>query len=118
MLVIPVKIYYNADIRAFTRGYEAGDTLALVFDDVADLLYVPTMGIDDVIRGIREGAFQAFNGALHSDDMSVPLYRRMVLRYRDGDIRSMSVGDVIVISDKAWAVAPNGWDVVTLKAHF
>jgi hypothetical protein len=35
------------------------------------------------------------------------------LKYRLAGHRSLSVGDVVVIGETAWACAPSGWDLLT-----
>lgn len=37
------------------------------------------------------------------------------LEYRNCGLRSLSVGDVIVIGETAWACAPSGWDLLTAE---
>ncbi|GAB4973145.1 hypothetical protein MAHJHV61_39770 [Mycobacterium avium subsp. hominissuis] len=39
------------------------------------------------------------------------------VRYREDRHRSLSVGDVVVLGETAWAVASVGWEQVILKAE-
>jgi hypothetical protein len=37
------------------------------------------------------------------------------LGYRNSGLRSLSVGDVVVIGETAWACAASGWDLLTAE---
>jgi uncharacterized protein YbaR (Trm112 family) len=79
-------------VRLFQR-YEDGDVMHLAFEYVAD------DHVEDAI--LCEEAFRWFN-----IDDELPVARR----YRSAGNRSLSVGDVVVIDGRAWAVGSFGWD--------
>lgn len=80
------------DVRMF-MAYEPGDIMHLAFE------YPHDDHVEDLI--LCEEAFRWFN---IGDKLPV------VRRYRQAGNRSLSVGDVVVIDDRAYAVAPFGWD--------
>ncbi|KMO69838.1 hypothetical protein [Mycolicibacterium chlorophenolicum] len=48
---------------------------------------------------------------LNIDDPDQP----WAIKYRLAAHRSLSVGDVVVIGETAWACAPSGWDLLTAE---
>jgi hypothetical protein len=86
-------------------GYEAGDALVRVFD-----LSVSATGVEaacEVVFAITN----SYPGELFCE----PTYADVVAEYRAAGLRSLSVGDVLIIGDQtgvntAWACAPAGFD--------
>lgn len=59
----------------------------------------------DQIKATLETVFEQLN----IDDPDQP----WAIAYREAGHRSLSVGDVVVIGETAWACAPRGWDLLT-----
>jgi hypothetical protein len=57
------------------------------------------------IKVVLEKVFDQLN----IDDPDKP----WAIAYREASNRSLSVGDVVVIGETAWAVGPRGWDLIT-----
>lgn len=61
----------------------------------------------DHIKAALEKVFEQLN----IDDPT----ESWALKYRLAGQRSLSVGDVVVIGETAWACAPSGWDLITAE---
>ena len=59
------------------------------------------------VKACLETVFEQLN----IDDPDQP----WALKYRLAGHRSLSVGDVVVIGETAWACAPSGWDLLTAE---
>jgi len=59
----------------------------------------------DQVKGALETVFEQLN----IPDPDQP----WAIAYRQAGHRSLSVGDVVVIGETAWACAPSGWDLLT-----
>jgi hypothetical protein len=81
-------------LRSF-QSYQAGDVMREAFTYVDD---APEPA-DDVVR---ERAFRWFNIGENV----------IARRYRDAGNRSLSVGDVVVIDGRAYAVGSFGWNLL------
>ena len=99
-----VTIYHNTDRYSFC-GYQDGHRLVRVFD-------YPTALTDPA--AICSHAFVVFNApeeVLEIDDFFT------AATYRDRGLRSLSVGDVVVVGETAWACERIGWRSVRLTAE-
>lgn len=101
-----VRIMHNVERDENTRfvgmlnGYQPGhDMLEVFVYDVDDVDYHP------------EHAFEIFNQDV---DWLDGRDRELAKAYRDKNLRSLSVGDVVVVDDVAHAVEHSGWKKVTL----
>jgi hypothetical protein len=86
-------------------GYEAGDALVRVFD-----LSVSATGVQAACEVVF-AVTNSYPGELFCE----PTYADVVAEYRAAGLRSLSVGDVLIIGDQmgvntAWACAPAGFD--------
>ena len=86
-------------------GYEAGDALVRVFD-----LSVSATGVEAACEVVF-AVTNSYPGELFCE----PTYADVVAEYRAAGLRSLSVGDVLIIGDQtgvntAWACAPAGFD--------
>jgi hypothetical protein len=59
------------------------------------------------VKAALETVFEQLN----IDDPDQP----WALKYRLAGHRSLSVGDVVVIGETAWACAPSGWELLTAE---
>jgi len=99
-----VTVLHNSGRGRFF-GYEAGDTLVRVFD-----LSVSASGVEAAAEVVFAVA-NSYPGELFCE----PAYAGVVAAYRAAGLRSLSVGDVLIIADHtgvktAWACAPAGFD--------
>jgi hypothetical protein len=86
-------------------GYEEGDALVRVFD-----LSVSASGVEAAAEVVF-AVTNSYPGELFCE----PSYADVVAEYRAAGLRSLSVGDVLIIADHtgvktAWACAPAGFD--------
>jgi hypothetical protein len=86
-------------------GYEAGDALVRVFD-----LSVSASGVEAACEVVF-----AITNSYPCELFCEPTYADVVAKYRAAGLRSLSVGDVLIIGDQtgvntAWACAPAGFD--------
>ncbi len=86
-------------------GYEAGDALVRVFD-----LSVSATGVEAACEVVF-----AVTNSYPGERFCEPTYADVVAEYRAAGLRSLSVGDVLIIADQtgvntAWACAPAGFD--------
>jgi hypothetical protein len=86
-------------------GYEAGDALVRVFD-----LSVSATGVQAACEVVF-AVTNSYPGELFCEST----YADVVAEYRAAGLRSLSVGDVLIIGDQmgvntAWACAPAGFD--------
>jgi hypothetical protein len=86
-------------------GYEAGDALVRVFD-----LSVSAIGVEAACEVVF-AVTNSYAGELFCE----PTYADVVAAYRAAGLRSLSVGDVLIIADQtgvnsAWACAPAGFN--------
>jgi hypothetical protein len=86
-------------------GYEAGDALVRVFD-----LSVSALGVEAACEVVF-----AVTNSYPGERFCEPTYADVVAEYRAAGLRSLSVGDVLIIADQmgvntAWACAPAGFD--------
>ena len=99
-----VTVLHNSDRGRFF-GYEEGDALVRVFD-----LSVSASGVEAACEVVFAVA-NSYPGELFCD----ATYADIVAEYRAAGLRSLSVGDVLIIADDtgvktAWACAPAGFD--------
>ncbi len=98
-----VSVLHNTGFGSFF-GYEDGDPLVRVFDLRVEAEQ-PTAAAE-VVFAIAN----SYPGELVCD----PRYAEEVAAYRAAGLRSLSVGDVVVVRDDAgdetsWACLPTGW---------
>ncbi|QXN74357.1 hypothetical protein SEA_CAFASSO_142 [Gordonia phage Cafasso] len=101
---LTVVIYHNRSRDNF-RGYQDDHRLVRVFDYQTKLRSP---------EAICEHAFMVFNApeeTLEIDDFL------LAVGYRERELRSLSVGDVVVIGETAWACDRIGWKHVRLTAE-
>ena len=99
-----VTVLHNSDRGRFF-GYEEGDALVRVFD-----LSVSASGVAAACEVVFAVA-NSYPGELFCDAS----YAEVVAEYRAAGLRSLSVGDVLIVADHtevktAWACAPAGFD--------
>jgi hypothetical protein len=99
-----VTVLHNSGPGRFF-GYEQGDALIRVFD-----LSVSASGVDAAAEVVF-AVTNSYPGELFCE----PSYADVVAEYRAAGLRSLSVGDVLIIADHtgvntAWACAPAGFD--------
>lgn len=105
---VPVKIFLNNETdRIFTmesplvRGYRDGDQFRLAASAEAELDLTDSEGVDNLLEALfDQGNFQA-DGVFKD-------------QFTSGGHRSLSVGDVVVIGESAYAVLSWGWKRVAL----
>lgn len=116
MIELPVQVFYNTNPMAMLHGYSDTDSLRPVFSDRLNLLWISTTGKLEVdyCNRLREHVIAIFNGIYADGDDEVMPYAAMVKRFESGDIRSMSVGDVLRVGEEAWAVKPVGWEDIVI----
>lgn len=114
-----VTIFHNED-AGFFRSYEPGDTLTKVHE--VEMAPADPMAILNYIyeqANIGEGEFaQAYRGVKIVNGVQVDDGQGKAIVGSDGrvyGIRSLSVGDVIVLDGTAYTVASFGFDEVTLE---
>ncbi len=83
-------------------GYQPGDPMVRVFT------YQATAGCRSP-QEIADDAYEAFNA---DPEMLAGGQREIAARYRDRQLRSLSVGDVVTAGEAALAVARRGWNPV------
>jgi hypothetical protein len=118
-----VSVYHNESARFF-RVYEAGDDIAKVHEFEAE---PPTS--DHEVRRLLSDAYERYNigtcddacayRGIRFDGVQVTDDGSGKAIHHDGrvyGIRSLSVGDVLVVGEVAYSVAPIGWDRVSLDA--
>ncbi|UVK59879.1 hypothetical protein SEA_ALEEMILY_139 [Gordonia phage Aleemily] len=98
-----VAIYHNHDSRF--SAYREGHTLERVFE-YAD-------SGDDVDR-VCNHAYHMFNAP---EEFLTTDEGLLAVAYRERGLRSLSVGDVVVVGETAWACEPLGWKRVHLTAE-
>jgi hypothetical protein len=79
----PAKLYAAAGFTLTPAGRPSADQVKVALETVFDQLNI--------------------------DDPDQP----WAICYRQAGHRSLSVGDVVVIGETAWACAPSGWDLLT-----
>ncbi len=99
-----VTVLHNSGAGRFF-GYEEGDALVRVFD-----LSVSASGVEAATEVVF-AVTNSYPGELFCE----PSYADVVAEYRAARLRSLSVGDVLIIADHmgvntAWACAPAGFD--------
>jgi hypothetical protein len=102
-----VTVYHNiarddAGHQLGFDGYQPGHPLVAVFTYDANLL---NGGPPELLR-IAEAAFEAFNA---DPEMLAGAQRKLATRYRRRALRSLSVGDVLLVGDTALACDPVGF---------
>jgi hypothetical protein len=102
-----VTVYHNvardeAGRHLHFDGYQPGHPLVPVFTYDALLL---DGGLPELLR-IAEAAFEAFNA---DPEMLQGNQRELAARYRDRRLRSMSVGDVLLLGGTVLACDPAGF---------
>lgn len=102
-----VQVWLNqgTDGWNFWNGYQPGDKMLLAAEYYADASLLP--GHDESQpNAILNQAFRELNIDNPSTEWAV--------EYRDKRHRSLSVGDVVVVGEAAYACARVGWQAVTL----
>lgn len=97
-MILTVAVYVNE--KTNFRGLDL--STALLRKTVTFDTSIPIAGAWDKIYRIRELVFEQLN----IDDPGQEWARR----YREAGNRSLSVGDVVIVGQHIWAVAPVGWD--------
>lgn len=117
---VQVKVYLNRNEReSFMDGYKGGDPLELAVDYRVDaeMLFVPGQPSraghwktsDGMPHGILNQAFMELN----RDDPKSGWAKK----YRDRGMRSLSVGDVVVVGESAYACEKIGWRTVSFTSE-
>lgn len=99
-----VQVWLNEapDGLNFLRGYRYGDKMRLATEYYTDIALVS----DSAIPALEQ-AFRELNVDYPSQDWAQ--------EYRQRRNRSLSVGDVVVIGEQAWACDSFGWTRVTMS---
>ncbi|MEB3023414.1 MULTISPECIES: hypothetical protein [Mycolicibacter] len=105
-MAIDVRVCLNQSEDNFF-GYQPGAPLSEV---VAFALSEELVG--EIAGGIPARALELVFDELNVDDPTT----EWALRYRLDRNRSISVGDVVIVGDKAYAVERMGWQPVSLVA--
>ncbi|WP_433664733.1 hypothetical protein ACQPW1_22830 [Nocardia sp. CA-128927] len=95
-----ISVHLNQDGSALERGYHAGDPLTLVYRD-----HLPDLAPGTTDRVILDRVFAAAN-----DSPASPHYEQLAHHWAAHGLRSLSVGDVVVIGRRAFACQRFGWD--------
>ncbi|MFI6041921.1 hypothetical protein ACIA8C_09820 [Nocardia sp. NPDC051321] len=95
-----ISVHLNQDPSALERGYHAGDPLTLVYRD-----RLPALAPGTTDRVILDRVFLAINDCPASPD-----YEQLAHHWAARSLRSLSVGDVVVIGRRAFASQRFGWD--------
>ncbi|KOV84793.1 hypothetical protein [Nocardia sp. NRRL S-836] len=95
---VPVRVFHNNDASAsLLNGYQPGSTVTEVYLYIEDAL-------DDHV--LLDRAFDLFN--IDPDpELGAPDER--AVEYRSRGNRSLSVGDVVAVGDRFYAVDHTGW---------
>ena len=101
-----VQVWLNQcdDGMNFLRGFRADDKLMLAVEYYADFALVG----DGSANPVLEEAFEQLN----IDEPTA----EWAQAYRQARMRSLSVGDVVVVGEVAYACASVGWEPVSLQA--
>lgn len=110
---VSITVFHNVTEDSLGRasgfdGFEADQTFREViqFDQ-------PFVGRDETL----EGVYFLCNHIPHEAFNEIePGSQQVIDAYRSKQVRSLSVGDVIVMGESAYAVAKSGFDSVTLAA--
>ena len=103
---IPVKVYLNRNERdSFIYGYKEGHPLELAVEYQAPLDESKTLTQD--VQGILNLAFRELNIDFPTTDWAN--------EYRAKGMRSLSVGDVVVVGELAYACDRVGWKCVSFS---
>jgi len=110
-----VRVLLNQNPMAMAYGYKIGDQLQLAVEYVADNvnpLSLITRRFDGLVpaamAAVLEDAFEQLN-----IDNPQTWWAQL---YRENRHRSLSVGDVITVGDRAYACAAVGWSEVPMPA--
>ncbi|TXI65331.1 hypothetical protein [Mycolicibacterium mageritense] len=105
---IRTVVYLN-DSPGHFFGYEEGHTLT----EVAEFALDADLTAQISEYGVPAAALGVVFRELNIDDPTAD----WAIKYRDDRNRSLSVGDVVVLGETAWAVAGCGWTKVALRAE-
>lgn len=106
-----IKIYLNDGedhFFGFTNVFANSPELTMVHEfeiTETELAWVHTIQWHAMVR-ILDWVYQELN---------VGEDTKVAKDYRAKRLRSLSVGDVVVAGENAWAVAPCGWDMITTE---
>lgn len=108
-----IQVFHNVTKDAHGRhvgmldGYRAGHDLALVYEYTVPDDKSARFLLDG--RTYAEDAFHLFNVG---DDPAYGTPDPRAVEYRAKRLRSLSVGDVVVVGERAYACAALGWDPI------
>jgi hypothetical protein len=102
---VPVKVYLNANEReSFMDGFKEADPLVLAAEYRVGVEMIDSGSANPILN-------QAFR-ELNIDDPTA----EWAVEYRARGRRSLSVGDVVVVGEIAYAVDRVGWKPVSISA--
>jgi len=101
---LPVTVYLN-ESRDHFYGYQPGDQLSAA----------ATFELPPSLLDARDGQYAMLELVFHELNVDNPT-EEWAQDYRARRNRSLSVGDVVLLGESAFAVAGSGWDNVALQA--
>ena len=101
-IIIYLNVQHDADGRptGMLDGYQYGDEVTPVF------AYSPEGKDDYTPAMLAEDAFRIFNAP---QEYLSPADVKIEARYRANKLRSLSVGDIVMVDGEVFAVAVTGW---------
>ncbi|MFE9575356.1 hypothetical protein ACFYO1_03140 [Nocardia sp. NPDC006044] len=99
-----ISVHLNQDRSSLERGYHPGDPLTLVYRH-----RMPALAPATTDRVILDSIFLAIN------DCPAPGYDHLDHHWAALGLRSLSIGDVVVIGRRAYACQHFGWDRIRTR---